>query len=553
MDLKHQETVAESRYYQDGEKWEALARRVAIALCSKSDGDKAVLEDTFNLINSKLFLPGGRILRNAGQYNRNMLNCFVLPIGDNIEAIGTCIKDSLITWAAGGGVGINFSSLRPKGTQIQGKGGYSSGLVSFITALDAVATTIESGGQRRAAAIAIVDISHPEVEEFIDAKLKHDKLKNFNISVAITNEFIEAVERDDFWKLTYGAREYKQIRAKVLWHKILKNIITSAEPGIINMSNLLKANSFYYAPVIATNPCGELPLQAYGSCDLGSLVLPKFVNPKDGSTKWLNLAKAIPLAVRLLDNVIDLTTFPIHEMKVVAEDSRRIGLGVMGLADYLFMKKLRYGSVKANEEIERLFKFIRDEAYNASVELAIEKGVFPKFDTVEFSKARFIRKLPAKLRIRIKKFGIRNVALLTCPPTGTISLVAGVTSGIEPLFSKAYCRKDKIGERIYIHPLYKEILCKKEKIPDWFVDSYDLTPEEHFEVQASIQKYIDGAISKTVNLPAGTSVIQLASWLQEYLYELKGVTVYVDKSRAEQVLYPLNKKEVLDYLEKLKS
>jgi len=547
--LKQQEIVAESRYYQKGEIWKTLAKRVADAMCVKESD--FVTSETWYIIDQKQFLPGGRILRNAGKSKRNMLNCFVIPINDNIESIGQCLKDSLITWASGGGVGINFSNLRPVGADIHGKGGNSSGLLSFMKATEAVAATIESGGQRRSATIAIVDISHPEIENFIDAKLEHDELQHFNISVAINDDFLLAVERDALWDLKFGNKIYQTVGARGLWNKILKNIVKCAEPGIINMSKMSRANSYYFAPILGTNPCGELPLPAYGSCDLGSLVLPKFISGPGGRTSWEYMAGVIRLAVRFLDNVIDYTFFPVPEMKIVAEESRRIGLGVMGLADYLYAKKIRYGSDESLEEIEKLFKFIRNIAYDESVNLAIERGVFPAFDSAEFGKASFVRKLPAWLRRRIKEHGIRNVALLTCPPTGTISLVAGVSSGIEPLFSKAYKRKDRISERVYIHPEYVEMLKSGKKIPDWFVDSYDLTPEEHFETQAVIQKYTDGAISKTVNLPAGTTVKQLAGWMQEYLFELKGVTCYVDKSREEQVLYPITKKEAKEHLEEM--
>lgn len=542
--INNEECIAESRYYQEGENWDGLAKRVSSAICyNENDEIKNNMED---VIKNKKFIPAGRILRNAGKPKRNMLNCFVIPIHDTIESIGTCIKDSLITWASGGGVGINFSSLRPTGAKIYGKGGNSSGLVSFMSAIDSVASTIESGGQRRSATIAIVDVYHPEIEDFIDAKLKYGVLNNFNISVAINNDFLEAVERKDKWELKFGTKVYKTVDAVKLWNKILDNMLNCAEPGIINYSNLTKANSYYFNPIIGTNPCGEIPLPEYGSCDLGSIVLPNFIINKNIS--MVELEKTIRLGVRFLDNVLDLTTFPLPEMKLTAENGRRIGLGVMGLADYLFLKEIRYGSQEALDEIERIFKFIRDVAYDESVNLAIEKSPFPKFHSVDYTKASFVRRLPAKLRLRIREHGIRNVSMLTCPPTGTTSLVAGVTSGIEPLFSKAYLRKDKIGERVYIHSKYKEFLKSGLDIPDWFVDASDLTPEEHFETQAIIQKYIDGAISKTINLPSGTTLENFSVWMREYAYELKGVTVYMDKSREEQVLFPITEKEAIKYI-----
>jgi ribonucleoside-diphosphate reductase alpha chain len=546
--INNEECIAESRYYQNGEDWKGLCERVSSAICANEELEErqSLQLLTFDILYSKKFVPAGRILRNAGKTKRNMLNCFVIPIGDSIESIGDCIRDSLVTWASGGGVGVNFSTLRPVGSDIHGKGGQSSGLVSFMQAMDAVAETIECGGARRSATIAIIDISHPEVEEFIDSKLKHGRLKNFNISVAINNEFLEAVERDADWDLKFGLKVYKTVKARELWKRILNNIVKSAEPGILNYSKLIKDNGYYFQPIIATNPCGELPLPAYGSCDLGSLVLPKFVEA--GKTNWEELQRVIHLAVRFLDNVIDLTTFPIKQMQDVAERGRRVGLGVMGLADYLFAKKIRYGSQQAMEEIEYLFRFIRDEAYTASMDLAVQKGAFPKFDPVDYGKASFIKKLPAGLRRGIKKNGIRNSALLTCPPTGTTSMLAGVSSGIEPLFSKAHIRKDRIGDRVIIHPMYEEFIKNGEEVPSWFVDAHDLTPEQHFETQAVIQKYVDGSISKTINLPSGTKVEQIAEWMQEFAYDLKGVTMYVDKSRPEQVLYPMTEKEVIKHL-----
>jgi len=549
--MESREEVARRRYYENpSSSWKKLSNRVAKGIAVSENSKQEEWRMWFyDIISTYKFVPGGRILRNAGVgTSRNLLNCFVLPIDDNIESIGQCMKDALITWSGGGGVGINFSNLRPKGSVIKGKGGESSGLVSFMTALNSVANTIRVGGQRRAATIAIVDVSHPEIEEFIDAKLKHGRLNCFNISVGISNEFLEAVERDADWDLIFRKKTYKTVKARKLWNRILSNMVQCAEPGLVNMSKLTKTNSFYFAPVLGTNPCGELPLSAYGSCCLGSLVLPKFVQGQQ--TQWKELERVISIAVRFLDNVIDVTTFPTSSMKTVAEDGRRIGLGVMGLADYLFKKEIRYGSEECLLELERLFKFIRNTAYRSSVEIAKEKGPFPKFSVVDYGKASFVRKLPAQLRREIKKYGIRNVALMTCAPTGTTSLVAGVSSGIEPLFSKAYRRRDQISDRIYIHPLYEEILSSGSKVPDWFVDSYDLKPEEHFEVQAVIQSYVDGAISKTINCPKGTTAKKLSEWLLEYAYELKGITVYVDQSRKEQVLYPMTRKEAEEVFRK---
>jgi len=286
--------------------------------------------------------------------------------------------------------------------------------------------------------------------------------------------------------------------AEELWNKIVQNMIDSGEPGLINWNNFAKNNSYYFAPINAANACSELPLENYGICNIGSLVLPRFI--KGTQTSWKELEDATRTAVRYLDNVIDVNHYLLPEIEVAAKNARRCGLGTMGLADYLFSKKLTYGSPKAITEVERLYKFIRDIAYHESMLLAQEKGAFPKFDKVDFGKASFVRKLPHSLRLDIKKHGIRNCTLLAIAPTGTTSLIADVNSGIEPLFAKAHIRRDNVGERYYIHPLYLEHLNSKTALPDWFVDTHGIKPEAHFETQIAIGKYIDSNTVKLLTL-----------------------------------------------------
>ena len=454
-------------------------------------------------------------------------------------------------WSEGGGVGANFSPLRPAGDAILGKGGYSSGLVSFMEASDAVAKTIESGGGRRAATIGHVDISHPEVVNFIDAKLLHGRLPRFNISVAVNHDFLECVEADREWQFKFKQKIYGKVKARELWSKIVSNMVKCAEPGLLNWSNFSKNNSYYFSPVLGTNPCGETTLSAYEACDLGSIVLPNFITG-NVNTNWKKLETVIKTAVRFLDNVIDVNKYALKEIDINVHKSRRIGLGVIGLAEYLFAKKIRYGSAKAVAEVETLMKRIRDACYIASMELAIEKGAFPYFEPVQYGKASFIRKLPAEIRMDIKKYGIRNCTLMALAPTGTISLLTDYSSAIEPLFAKALLRKDRVGERMYIHPKYKEILISGEETPDWFVDSFDLEPKDHFEMQVACQKYCDASVSKTINLPAETTEQDLSSLLLEYIYDLKGVTVYRDGSREGQVLNKVSEEEVKEYLKKQK-
>lgn len=539
--------VARSRYFMEGEDWEQCCHRIASSI-SQAEREQLKYRDRFfETIYNMDFLPAGRIIRNAGRPRGSMLNCYHLPCNDSIEEIGQFIKDCLILWSEGGGVGCNFSALRPKGDPILGKGGTSSGLVSFLEAADAVSKTIESGGARRAAGLASVDISHPEVLDVIDAKLVHGVISHFNISVGINENFLEAVEKGVDWELKFKQRSYKKVPAKDIWDKIISNMIKCGEPGMLNYSNLTKNNSYYYDPVSGTNPCGEAVLAPYDACDLGSLVLPNFITGSV-NTNWQKLERVIKLAIRFLDDVIDVNKYALKEIDIKAHNSRRIGLGVMGLAEYLFAKGLRYGSDEAVAETERLVRFIRDVAYQTLVELAVEKGTFPKFDPVQYGKASFIRKLPASLRMDIKEKGVRCVTCLSFAPAGTISLLPEVTSGIEPLIFKAYKRNDRVGERIYVHPKYQQLILTGKPVPEWFVDMTDLEPKDHFKMQATVQRYVDGAVSKTINLPKGITTEELGKLLLEYSRDLKGVTVYVDGSREGQIYEKLAEEEVIEHI-----
>jgi len=542
--------VASSRYFMEGENWQKCVERVANTVVAPETSNRTHVQEQFiNMIYNMDFLPAGRILRNCGRPRGSLFNCYHLPIGDSIEEIGQLYKDALTLWSEGGGVGINFTPLRPRNDPIFGKGGNSSGLVSFMEGADFISRLIESGGSRRAAAIGHIDVSHPELLDFIDAKLVHGRLSHFNISVAVGNDFLERVEVDGDWTFKFKQKSYGTVKARSIWNKIVENMVQCAEPGLINWTNFAKNNSYYFEPVLGTNPCGETVLGPYGVCDLGSLVLPNFITGNI-NTNWKKLESIIKWAVRFLDNVIEVNKYVLKEIDISAHSSRRIGLGVIGLAEYLFAKKVRYGSERAVNETERLMQFIRNSVYKASVELAIEKGSFPKFDAMQYGKASFIRKLPASLRMDIKKFGIRNCTSMALAPTGTISLLTNYTSAIEPLFAKAFMRKDRVSERMYIHPKYKELLQRSEEIPEWFVDAFDLEPKDHFEMQVACQKFCDASVSKTINLPKETTAEQLNSLLLEYIYDLKGVTVYRDGSRDGQILNKVNdENKVREYLD----
>jgi len=522
--------------------WADIVCRVAYETSKNERTDSELWNENYkSIIGDMLFVPAGRILRNIGKLKPSTSNCNFLAVEDSIESIGNTLANYLTISSYGGGTGLNFSSLRPKDAPLKTKGGESSGMLSFLEIFDFAGKRIQTGGQRRSAGICILNIDHPEIFDFINAKTKHDQLKQFNISVGIYDSFLNAVEKDDNWEFKFAGRSYGKIKARELWDLILKNMLDHSEPGLINWDNLRKNNTYYFSPIEGVNPCGELPLENLGVCNLGSLVLPNFIINKN--TNWQKLSRVIKVAVRFLDNIIDLSYYPIPGQENTVKNARRIGLGTMGLAEYLFQKEIRYGSEKAIAEIEKLYKFIRDESYIASCELAKEKGAFPKFDRVQYCNASFIRKLPPKLRMLIKESTIRNSTITTCPPTGTTSLIAEVNSGIEPLPFKGYRRVDGVGERIYIHPM-----CKDYYNADWFVDSYDLLPEEHLETQSTIQKYICSGVSKTILLPKTTKVEDLSTLLLEYIRDIKGVTVYRDESRKEQVYYKLSQKEITKLL-----
>jgi len=531
--------VARKRYFKDNEScWDDVATRVATI------GGMGDLKFTGRLqesVRNMDFVPAGRILRNIGRLRGSLFNCYCLPIGDSREEIGELFKNSLILWGEGGGIGINFSSLRPKGAPIKGVGGKSSGLVSFMRAVDGIAATVESGGQRRAASLGLCEVSHPEIEGFIDAKRKDGAISYFNISVGVSERFLDAARRQEPWTLHFNHLESKTISSEGLWAKIIGGMHRNGEPGLLNMSNLRKNNSYYFAPIVGTNPCGEACLEEYGVCDLGSVVLSNFVS--NGRFQWRNLEHTLRVGVRFLDNCIDLNKYNLAQVKQNALRGRRVGMGFMGVSDMLFAMKLRYGSSQALDFMERVTKFTRNVCYDESVKLATEKGAFPAFSSDLYCKSSFVKTLSPSMRQSIRKHGVRNVTTMAMAPTGTISLLADVTSGIEPLMYKAYRRVDRVSERTYIHPMYEEA-----KDESWYVDSTDLSPEDHINMQIAVQKYTDGAVSKTIVVPNDYDVNDLSAILLESMDDLKGVTVYREGSREGQIITPLTSEEVTSEL-----
>lgn len=529
------EQILKKRYYNEGEhSWEDLAPRVGMGVCSGSLGERFTAA-----IGNREFIPAGRILRNVGRPRGSLFNCYHLPIGDSREEIGELFKNSLILWGEGGGIGINFSTLRPKGFPIKGVGGQSSGLVSFMRAVDGIAATVESGGQRRAASLGLCEVWHPEVFDFLDAKRQDGDISYFNISIGVNEEFIQSVREQGEWDLHFNSIPVRRVESQYLWQRIVSGMVYNGEPGLLNMTNLRANNSYYFAPINGTNPCGEACLEDYGVCNLGSIVLPKFVS--NGKTQWSKMEEVIRLGIRFLDSCIDINRFNLEPVKRAALRGRRVGLGVMGLADLYFGLGLRYGSREAIDYTEKLFKFIRNVSYEESIKLSMEKGSFPAFESNAYCKAKFVRSLPFSLRKEIRTHGIRNVTLMAMAPTGTISLIPECTPSIEPLMYKAYRRTDRVSERVYLHPL-----AEKNIDAEWYVDSTNLSPSDHLETQATIQKYCDGAVSKTILVPKDFSPEELSEILLESIDDLKGVTVYRDGSRENQIINPISVREALN-------
>lgn len=543
--------IVKNRYiFGEDEDWKKLSIRCG-RNAARIEKQSLFYEEKFaEMIYNMDFLPGGRILRNIGRVKGSLFNCFALPINDSMKEIGQFIQNCLIVWSSGGGIGTNVSYLRPSGASVKGAGGVAAGPIKFLTCANSGAQCMDESGQRRAAGLALMLASHPDIIKFIDAKMIDGLLNCFNISIGITEDFIEAIEKNKDWNLTFNHKVYNTVNPRKIWDKIISNMVKYGEPGLINWNNLRSNNSYFFDQIIACNPCGEAPLGPNGICNLGSIVLTNFIS--NINTNWKKMEETLRLGVRFLDNIIDINNYILSEFEVSAHNGRRIGIGVMGLADYLFAKQIRYGSKKSIYEVEKLIKFIRDITYDESIKIATEKGAFPKFDPVEYGKAHFIRSLSASTRISIKKHGIRNVTLMAMAPTGTISLLPQVTSGIEPLFLKAYKTNDNAHDRIYVHPIYKEMLKETFGVSaDWFVDTTDLKPADHLEVQVAVQKYTDGAVSKTINMKKGTTEEELSDLLLEYIHDLKGVTVYVDGSKNDQPLVPItDKNKILEYINK---
>lgn len=532
--------IFKSRYaFTESETWEEFARRVAqqMAKAEVPEKQKEYEQAFFSIISANEFVPGGRICYNSGRVNAQLLNCFVL--GDQLdskEGWGKLAKEMIVTSMTGGGCGSDFSDVRPRGASINGQKGSAPGPVELMKLINGCAAPIRAGGQRRVALMFSLDLHHPDIFEFLDAKLTKGELTYANVSVRCHNstEFKRLVEEDGDFELHWKGLYKRTVKARDLWDKVVKNAWLSAEPGFLNWELAeSESNIWYIEKLSTTNPCGEICMSSYDSCDLGHIVLPRFI--VGGKLRKDKLADSIRTAVRFLDNVLSVNTYPMPEMQAKSHQLRRIGLGTTGLADALAMLGIKYGSPEGNEYVDDLFRFISKVAYEASIMLAIEKGPFPACDRKKHVESGFIKRMPKKIKSLILEHGIRNCALITQAPTGTVSLVSdNCSSGIEPMFAPVYERRFFVGNErkteTVFHPLFARFM-KEGKSVDHFVGAMDLTVEQHLEVQRIVQKHLDNAVSKTINMSEHYSVDDMSKVWLEYLPHLKGTTFYRDNSR----------------------
>ena len=487
------------------------------------------------------FLPAGRITAGSGTARSvTLFNCFVMgTVPDDMGGIFEMLKEAALTMQQGGGIGYDFSTIRPQGADVKGVAADASGPLSFMDVWDAMCRTIMSAGSRRGAMMATMRCDHPDIEGFIAAKSDSARLRMFNVSVLITDPFMEAVKTDKSWDLVFDGKVYKTVQAHTLWDSIMQATYEYAEPGVIFIDRINAANNLNYCETIAaTNPCGEQPLPPYGACLLGSINLARLVTDPFEGVAELNeavLTDLVSTAVRMMDNVVDASKFPLEAQAREAAAKRRIGLGVTGLADALLMLGLRYGSDEAAQQTEDWLHKIARAAYLASIELAREKGPFPLFEAEGYLASGSMQNMDEDVRGAIAKHGIRNALLTSIAPTGTISLYAGnVSSGIEPVFAYAYTRKvlQKDGSRTeeevvdYAVQMWRD-LKGDEPLPEYFVNAQSLAPVEHVKMQAAAQRWVDSSISKTINCPEDISFndfknIYMAAWDQG----CKGCTSY---------------------------
>ncbi len=526
-------------------------RRIACATAAV-EADPAAWEDRFYAaLEDFRFLPAGRIVAGAGTGRAvTLFNCFVMgTIPDSLSGIFAHLREAALTMQQGGGIGYDFSTIRPQGAGVKGVAADASGPLSFMDVWDAMCRTIMSAGARRGAMMAVLRCDHPDIESFVAAKADAARLRNFNVSVLATDAFMAAVKADGPWDLVFDGVPYRTLRARDLWDAIMRATYDHAEPGVIFIDRINAANNLHYCETIAaTNPCGEQPLPPYGACLLGSVNLARLVTDPFGSDAALDmdaLDDLVRVAVRMMDNVVDASRFPLDQQAEEARSKRRIGLGVTGLADALMMVGLRYGADDAVALTDRWMHALARAAYLASVDIAREKGAFPLFDAQAYLASGTMRGMDDDVRAAVAEHGIRNALLTSVAPTGTISLYAGnVSSGIEPVFAHAYTRKvlQKDGSRTeeevvdYAVALWREIH-GDAPVPAHFVTAQTLTPADHVRMQAAAQRWVDSSISKTINCPADIAFdafkdVYIAAWDSG----CKGCTTYRPNAVTGSVL-----------------
>ena len=525
--------------------------RIAGALASVESSPEAWEPKFFDALSDFKFLPAGRITAGAGtERSVTLFNCFVMgTIPDSMGGIFDMLKEAALTMQQGGGIGYDFTTIRPKGAKVKGVAADASGPLSFMDVWDAMCRTIMSAGSRRGAMMATMRCDHPDILDFITAKRDPARLRMFNVSVLVTDAFMDAVKSDGSWDLVFEGEVFQTMKAIDLWDQIMSSTFAFAEPGVIFIDRINKANNLSYCETIAaTNPCGEQPLPPYGACLLGSINMARLVSKpfaKGANLDEAGMADLVATAVRMMDNVVDASRFPLEAQRREAEAKRRIGLGVTGLADALLMVGLRYGSEEAAAQTEIWMHQIARAAYLASVELAKEKGAFPLFDADGYLASGAMQQMDADVRDAIAENGIRNALLTSIAPTGTISLYAGnVSSGIEPVFAYAYTRKvlqkdgSKTEEEVidYAVQMWRDKMGDAE-LPNYFVNAQTLAPLEHVRMQAAAQKWVDSSISKTINCPEDISFeafkdVYMAAWDQG----CKGCTTYRPNAVTGSVL-----------------
>jgi ribonucleoside-diphosphate reductase alpha chain len=579
-DISHHVWSAKYRHRDGGREERSIAetwRRMVIALAAVEPEDARGFwaERFLGILEDFRFLPGGRIQAGVGtERNVTLFNCFVMgPIEDSIPGIFAALQEAAVTMQQGGGIGCDFSTLRPQGVQARGVGNIASGPVSFMQVWDAMCGTILSTGARRGAMMATLRCDHPDIEAFVAAKQRAGQLRHFNLSVLVSDAFMTAVRAGGAWPLVFPAakveasgptlmrawsssaepvpcRIMRTVPARDLWDRIVKSTFGTSEPGVLFIDRINGLNNLWYREQIsATNPCGEVPLPPYGACDLGSVNLTRFIRAPFTPAARLDreaLAGTVATAVRLLDNVIDASRFPLPKQAESAQGTRRLGLGMTGLADTLVMLGLRYGSDASLAFAADTMRLICHVAYRASVALAQEKGSFPYFDRDKYLQGRFVRSLPDSIQDAIAAHGIRNSHLLAIAPTGTISLLAGnVSSGLEPIFAPSYTRnvlaEDGTPEAFTLTDhaleLWRSAKTTATGFPDGFVTASELPVRAHLDMQATLQPFVDNSISKTINAPADCPFADFRQ-IYDLAYDkgLKGCTTFRPNAITGSVL-----------------